>query len=164
MPRTLCVSVRNQTPKLIIKKTDKMKTKSTFKSLLTMSLIALTLLPLSSEVIAQEQSSSDLKDFKITIERTDNGLKMHSSEGSSWVDLSFSLANDKPQAIDEYGMTQLDKVSSNKDSNLADYLFTITKTNDGISLTGIEGTAWKELSFTLSKNKKQMIDQSGMTE
>jgi len=141
-----------------------MKTKSTFKKLVTKSLIALILLTLSSEIIAQEQSSSDLKDFKITIEKTDNGLKMHSSEGSAWIDLSFSLANDKTQAIDEYGMTQLDKVSSNKDSNLADYLFTITKTKDGISLTGIEGTAWKGLSFTLCENGKQMIDQFGMTE
>jgi hypothetical protein len=142
----------------------KMKTKSKFKRLLTTSLIALFLLTLSYELIAQEQSSTDLKEFKITIEKTDNGLKMQGLKGSAWVDLSFSLANDKPQAIDEYGMTQLDKVSSIKDSKLADYLITITKTKSGITLTGIEGTAWKELSFTLPKNGKQTIDQFGMTE
>jgi hypothetical protein len=141
-----------------------MKTKSTFKIRLIKSLIVVILLTLSSEIIAQEESSSDLKDFKITIEKADNGLKMHSSEGSAWSDLSFILANDKPQAIDEYGMTQLDKVSSDKDSNHADYLFTITRSKNGISLTGIEGTAWKELSFTLSENEKQMIDQSGMNQ
>ena len=141
-----------------------MKIKTTFRSLFTKSLIAAFLLTLSSEIMAQEQSSSDLKNFKITIEKTDNGLKMHSSEGSVWINLSFTLVYNKPQAIDEYGMTQLGKVSSNKDSKLADYLITITKTKDGISLTGIEGTAWKELSFTLSKNGKQMIDQFGMTE
>lgn len=141
-----------------------MKIKPTFRSLLNKSLIAVILLTLSSEIMAQEQSSSDLKNLKITIEKTDNGLKMHSSEGSAWINLSFNLVYDKPQAIDEYGMTQLDKVSSNKDSKLADYLFTITKTKDGISLSGIEGTAWKELSFTLSENGKQMIDQFGMTE
>lgn len=141
-----------------------MKTKLAFRILLTKSLIALILFTLSSEIMAQEQSSSDLKHLKITIEKTDNGLKMHSSEGSAWNNLSFNLVYDKPQAIDEYGMTQLDKVSSDKDSKLADYLFTITKTKDGISLTGIEGTAWKELSFTLSENGTQMIDQFGMTE
>ncbi len=141
-----------------------MKIKTTFKSLLTKSIIAVILLTLSSEIMAQEKSSSDLKNFKITIEKTDNGLKMHSSEGSAWINLNFNLVYNKPQAIDEYGMTQLGKVSSNKDSKLADYLITITKTKDGISLTGIEGTAWKELSFTLSKNGKQMIDQFGMTE
>lgn len=141
-----------------------MKTKSTFKSLLAKSIIVVSLLTLSSEIMAQEQSSSDLKDFKMTIENTDNGLKMHSSQGSAWIDLSFSLNNYMPQAIDEYGMTQLDMVSPNIDSKLADYLFTITKTKNGIKLTGIEGTAWKELSFTLPKNGKQTIDQFGMTE
>lgn len=141
-----------------------MKTKSTFKNLLTKSLISVFLWTLSSELIAQEQSSSDFKDFKITIEKTDDGLKMHSSKGSAWFDLSFNLPNDKPHAIDEYGMTQLDKVSSDTDSKLADYLFTITKTKNGINLIGIDGTAWKELSITLPKNGKQTIDQFGMTE
>jgi len=89
---------------------------------------------------------------------------MHSSKGSAWIDLSFSLANDKTKAIDEYGMTQLDKVLYNKDSKLANYLFNITKTKDGVSLTVIEGTDWKELNFTLSENGKQMIDQFGITE
>jgi len=42
-------------------------------------------------------------------------------------DLSFSLNNNQPQAIDEYGMTELHRVSSNKDSNLSDFQFTITK-------------------------------------
>ena len=141
-----------------------MKTKPTMNSLFTNSFIAVFLLTLSSGLMAQNQNFSDVKDFKIKIEKTDNGLKMQSLKGSAWVDFSFSLPNDRPQIIDEYGMTQLDKVSTNKDANLADYLFTITKTKNGIKLTGIEGTAWKELSFTLTKNGQQMIDQFGMTE
>ena len=109
-------------------KTNTMKPKPTFKSLLFRLLIAGTLVTLSSEIIAQEQGSPDLKDFKITIEKTDNGLEMHSSEGSAWINLSIKLAKDTPQAIDEYGMTGLDNVSPNKDSNLAEFLFTITIT------------------------------------
>ena len=103
-------------------------------------------------------------EFKITIEKTDNGLKMQSVNGSAWIDLSFSLSNNKPQGIDEYGMTQLGKVTTNKEPKFADYLFTITKTKDGITLTGIEGTAWKELSFSVQKNGKKVIDQYGMME
>ncbi|MCH6199534.1 hypothetical protein MMU07_08090 [Aquiflexum sp. LQ15W] len=140
------------------------KTKSKIERLLKRTLIALFVMTVSSEAIAQEKNSADLKEFKITIEKTDNGLKMQSDNGSAWIDLSFSLSNNKPQAIDEYGMTQLGKVANNKDPKLADYLFTITKTKDGITLTGIEGTAWKELSFTLQKNGRQAIDQFGMTE
>ena len=139
-----------------------MKTQSTLKLLFLKSFIAVFLLTFSSCLVAKKQNSSDVKDFKIKIEKTDNGLKMQSLKGSAWIDLSFTLPNDKPQTIDEYGMTQLDKVSTNKDANLADYLFTITKTKSGIKLTGIEGTAWKELSFTLT-NEPQTIDQFGMT-
>lgn len=141
-----------------------MKTKPTFKSIFIKSFIGVFLLTLSSELMAQKQIYLDIKVFKIKIEKTDNGLKMQSLKGSAWLDLSFSLPNDKPQAIDEYGMTQLNKVSTDKDDNLADYLFTITKTRNGIKLTGVEGTAWKELNFTLTKNEQQAIDQFGMTE
>lgn len=139
-----------------------MKTKLTFRSLLLSLLAALSFLTFSSQVIPQQPSSSDLKDFKITIEKTRNGLKLCSSQGSSWIDISFSLQKNSAQAIDEYGMTKLNNVSPIKDLQLADYLFTITKTNDGIKLIGIEGTAWKELSFSLPKNKKQTINQYGM--
>jgi hypothetical protein len=72
-------------------------------------------------------------------------------------------SKEQTRVIDEFGMTQLDNVSSNKDVKLADYLFTITKTADGIKLTGVEGTAWKELSFSLRANDKITIDQLGMT-
>lgn len=107
--------------------------------------------------------SFELKSFKITIENTKNGLKLFSSQGSAWINLSFSASKEQTRVIDEFGMTQLDNVSSNKDVKLADYLFTITKTVDGIKLTGVEGTAWKELSFSLRANDKISIDQLGMT-
>lgn len=141
-----------------------MKTKSTFKRLIMKSLIAVFLLTLNSELSAQDLPTTELKDFKITIEMTEDGIKMQSPEGSAWTDLSFSLGNHVPQAIDEYGTTKIDKVSAYKDANLADYLFTITKTKDGIVLKGIEGTAWTELSFSLHKDRKQTINQFGMTE
>jgi len=141
-----------------------MKTTSTFKNLCIKSFIAIFLLALSSGLLAQEQGAPDLKDFKITIEKTENGIKMESLKGSAWVNLSFRMAREKPLAIDEYGMTKLKNVSPRKDPDLADYLFIITKTKDGIILKGIEGTAWEELSFTLSNNEKQTIDRFGMTD
>ena len=134
-----------------------------FRNLITNSLIAVFVLTASSELIAQEKKSNDLKNFKVVVEKTDNGIKMQSIEGSAWIDLSFSINNDRPQAIDEYGMTELNKISSEKDSNLADFLFTITKTENGFILKGIEGTAWTDLSFSLLENGKQAIDQFGMT-
>ncbi len=140
-----------------------MKTKLNFKKLISNTLIALFILTASSELVAQEKKSDDLKNFKVVVEKTDNGIKMQSVEGSAWIDLSFSINKDRPQAIDEYGMTELNKISSDKDSNLADFLFTITKTENGIVLKGIEGTAWTDLNFSLLENEKQEIDQFGMT-
>ncbi|MFK5981595.1 MAG: hypothetical protein QM499_01680 [Flavobacteriaceae bacterium] len=140
-----------------------MKKKMNFRKLITNSLIAVFILTASSKLIAQEKKSNGLKNFKVVVEKTDNGIKMQSVEGSAWIDLSFTTNNDKPQAIDEYGMTELNKISSKKDSNLADFLFTITKTENGIVLKGIEGTAWTDLSFSLLENEKQTIDQFGMT-
>lgn len=126
-------------------------------------LIGLFVITVGSKSMAQEKISTDLKEFKITIEKTENGLKMQSDKGSAWVDLSFNLPNDKSQAIDENGMTQLGELPTKRDLKFADYLFTITKTKEGITLNGIEGTAWKELSFSLQENGRQAIDQFGMT-
>jgi hypothetical protein len=60
-------------------------------------------------------------------------------------------------------MTKLEKNSSDKDANLADFLFTISKTENGIILKGIEGTAWTDLTFSLVEDGRQAIDQFGMT-
>ena len=140
-----------------------MKAKLNFKRLIPNLLIAVFVLTASCNLLAQEKKSTDLKDFKVVVERTENGIKMQSIEGSAWLNLTFSINNYQPQAIDEYGMTELNKISSNKDSNLADFLFTISKTENGIVLKGIEGTAWTDLSFSLAENGKQAIDQFGMT-
>jgi len=139
-----------------------MKTNMNFKRPFSMILMALLFLTTTSELIAQEKTV-ELKEFKLVVEKTDDGIKMKSEKGSAWIDLSFSLKNDRPQAVDEYGMTEMNNVSENKDENLADFLFTITKTENGIELKGIEGTAWTELKFSLSENKRQAIDQFGMT-
>ena len=139
-----------------------MKTKMNFKRPISVILMALFCLTAKSELIAQEKKA-ELKDFKVIVEKTDNGIKMKSEKGSAWIDLSFSFNNDQPQAVDEFGMTELKNVSENKDEKLADFLFTITKTENGIELKGIEGTAWTELKFSLAENKKQAIDQFGMT-
>ena len=118
-----------------------MKTIVTCKGLLTKYLIALFVLVACNEPIAQEKSSMGFKDFKVVIEKTETGIKMQSLNGCAWTDLSFSINTDQPQAIDEYGMTFLDSASSANASHLADFLFTITKTENGIVLKGIEGTA-----------------------
>lgn len=144
-------------------KTKIVETKTNFITLFQSLSIAVLLMSKASGVMAQEKKAVDLKDFKIIIEHTEDGVKMQGIEGSAWIDLSFDLNNDRSQAVDEYGAIILEEASSVKDKNLADFLFTITRTEDGLKLKGIEGTAWTDLSFPLGKNHKQAIDQNGMT-
>ena len=53
-----------------------MKTKLNFKKLIQNLLIAALVLTANSELIAQEKKSTDLKDFKVVVEKTKNGIKM----------------------------------------------------------------------------------------
>lgn len=124
----------------------------------------LVLFLVTQKGVAQAQATTDLKSFKIKIENTKKGIKMQSLEGSAWVDLNFSTIKFRPQAINENGMTSLKEDTSHANTELADYLFTIKKTNKNIKLTGIKGTAWKELTFTLPLNSVQIIDQQGMVQ
>jgi len=141
-----------------------MNTTTAFQMPLKATVVAMFVMIFASQTIAYSQSSADLQEFKITIELTDNGLQLHSHKGSAWIDLSFSIARGELRAIDEYGMTEQGKVSTIKDPKISDYLFTITRTKDGIVLSGLQGTAWKEMSFSLHKNEKRSINQLGTTD
>jgi len=133
------------------------------KTLIASLLIAVFILTASSELIAQEKKLKDSNGFNIVVENTKNGIKMHSTKGSAWIDLSFNLVENQAQMVDEYGMTSLEESSPEKNSKLADFLFTIAKTENTIIIKGIEGIVWKNLSFSLAENRKQAIDQFGMT-
>ena len=88
-----------------------MKTNLNYKWTASNLLIAVIVLTASSELIGQEKKSTDLKYFKIIVENTKDGIIMQSVQGCAWIDLSFSINNDRPPAIDEYEMTELGKVS-----------------------------------------------------
>ena len=97
-----------------------MKAKLNFRKPFSTLILALLFLATTSELFAQEKIA-EIKDFKVIVEKTDNGIKMKSKKGSAWIDLSFSLDNYRLQAVDEYGMTELKNVSVNKDENLFIY-------------------------------------------
>jgi len=125
---------------------------------LAKSSLALALLLVTSSF---KNGTSELQAFRMTIKNTEKGLELQGLKGSAWTNLTFSLNNYRPQAIDEYGMTDVQKSIGN-DPKLADFLFTIEKTKDGVLLKGVKGTAWKELSFSLSTGESQQVDQMGM--
>ncbi|SEA03157.1 hypothetical protein [Bizionia paragorgiae] len=139
-----------------------MKTVPNFKALIKTVCISACLVLGSTELMAQDKNSQQPNDFRIIIEKSGNQIKMESDKGAAWVKLSLSPDNTTPQTIDEYGITDVNNVNSKKDPKLADFLFTITKTKNGVKLKGIEGTDWKDLEFSLIADQKQMINRSGV--
>ncbi|QED37934.1 hypothetical protein FK178_09435 [Antarcticibacterium arcticum] len=142
-----------------------MKTLKKYNLLQIMGLILVMTFSATS-LFGQEKQEIILSDFLVTVQIADNNkIIMECDEGCAWKTLTYSLPdNSNPQAINEYGMTDLEKKGSQKNADLSKFLFTIQKTGNKLNLKGIEGTAWTELSFTISLHDKQAINQMGMTE
>ena len=133
------------------------------------SIFLIIVLMWSSITTAQEISNTELKDFQIVIDQFNvdsNKINLICNEGCAWKTLSFSLSElNIIQKVDEYGMVNSDEESKKSDNNeLSEFLFTIRKTDNGVYLQGLEGTAWKDLSFNINKNRSQAVDQYGMTD
>lgn len=111
----------------------------------------------SQPTFSQGIATPGIGSFLILIETTADGFKMICEKGCAWKELSFDLNPYKPQAIDQWGMTSLDKHDKQeKDTSLANFLFTVKKTKEsGVGLEAMEGTAWKLLSFRGPGNKSR---------
>ncbi len=106
----------------------------------------------------------ELKDFKIIFQTTENGLKLIGEKGTAFKELTFTIKENAPQGIDEFGMTTEESKKDGKDEKLAHFEFTVEKTNNGFSLIGKKGTAWTKLGFTFGKkDSKAFVDQFGLT-
>lgn len=139
-----------------------MKTKDILKKTSLNFLMAFIFFNSVSTLLAQTKNTH-LKDFKISIEKTHNGLKMKCVKGCAWIDLTFDINDYIPQAIDDHGMINLKEVQQNQTGKNSHFLFTIMKTKNEIKLKGLKGTAWTELTFSLNQNQKQAINQYGLT-
>jgi hypothetical protein len=130
-----------------------------FRVLVTMIII----IGASSALFSQSNSKPKLTKFLILIETTDNGFKLKCTEGCAWTDLTFRIKADSSQLIDQYGMKST-CTKPEKDSKLADFLFSIKKTSEGVSFEGLKGTSFTKLSFSCKTNLcHQYIDENGMT-
>lgn len=110
---------------------------------------------------AQADTSEELANFKVEIIRTVNGLALKGNNGTAWEELEMSLRPYQPQTIDFYGMSGNDREDSDELQD-SPFLFVVQKTDVGVKLEGVKGTAWEELSFTLPAEKSVTFDQFGM--
>ena len=133
------------------------------KAFFKFSLIIAFIIGASNLVFSHGKIGTKTSKFLILVETTEDGVKLTSQEGCAWKELTFTLNIEKPQAVDQFGMASLNQDKPTEDKSLANFLFTIKKTKDGISLDGKGGTAWTKLNFGCDKGKcYQYIDFNGM--
>lgn len=134
--------------------------------LLTITLLALLILGTSSRVFAQEDVHVKVAKFSILVETVGDEVKLSCSEGCAWKQLSFSTSvKGEPEAVDQFGMTTIPRNALKEDPNISNFLITIKRTNEGVTLEGKEGTIWPSLTFDCPDGKcMRPIDGWGMSD
>lgn len=76
---------------------------------------------------------------------------------------SSALVAQRPLQANDISITYRPSAASPAQKALADFTIAVKKTPDGLSLSGLKGTAWLQLNFTLAPETEQAIDAFGMT-
>lgn len=120
----------------------------------------------SASVVAQEDVYVKVAKFSILVETSGDEIKLTCSDGCAWKQLSFSSSiKSDPQAVDQYGMTAIPRNPIKTESLLPNFLFTIKRTQEGVTLVGKEGTIWPSLTFDCTGGKCfRPIDGWGMAD
>ncbi len=140
-----------------------MKIKPLIKILIPAIFILIILWFVSSNLIGKKITNSDFKDFEISITRSNDSLKLISHQGSEWTRLGLKLEKNVPKTIDTYGKVLSNNIQYNRNPNEAYYCITIKKTYYGsYKLSGIEGTYWNELYFSLDDGETKGINREGL--
>lgn len=130
------------------------------------TIVCLSLLLYSLTSNAQAERQDVQESFQITIEKfSDKNVQLTCSTGCAWKELQFAVQEKAmAQGINLYGMTGINRAIETTNDALADFLFTLKFEKDSVLLKGVKGTVWKDLSFTLKRNKSQKINHLGMIE
>ncbi|SEL40628.1 hypothetical protein [Parapedobacter koreensis] len=106
------------------------------------------------------------KDFKIEISEDGKVTTLICQHGCAWKELSFTKPTHGDAAmVNQFGMASFDEGNTAAaDGSLAEFSFTITKKAGKYVLKGVNGTAWKSLSFSLKPYAApRVLDASGVT-
>jgi hypothetical protein len=143
-----------------------MKYSKNTQLLLTITLFVILILGTSSSALAQEDVHVKVAKFSILVETVGDEIKLLCSVGCAWKQLSFSSSVKKDaQAVDQFGMTTIPRNTLKEDPLIANFLFTIKRTKEGVTLEGKEGTIWPSLTFDCpGGNCKRPIDGWGMAD
>lgn len=124
--------------------------------------VILLLNSFGTKSFAQVKTKTQVTEFEILVKQTRDGIDLICKQGCAWKKLDFKTPNKyKPQAINQLGMTKIsDADVANTDSQ--SFLFTIQKTDDGMSLKSMKGTAWETLSFSIKNGQERKLTEHGV--
>lgn len=115
--------------------------------------------------VGTSQTGNELSKFQIYVEVTNDGIKLTGKEGCAFKELFFTIGQNRTQAIDQYGMITVERHQSTTEGKLANFLFTVKKTDNGVRFVGIEGVGWSKESFDCTDGNcgEFYIDQNAVT-
>jgi hypothetical protein len=118
---------------------------------------------ISMAAAAQDEADLPGAGFSINIENTLDGLRLTCATGCAFTELTFTLKEGSSQMVDQYGIHVKDRERP-ADGSVADFLFNVTQTAEGLHFEGLKGTAWTNLTGHCGSNEKcQMrIDEQGI--
>jgi hypothetical protein len=125
--------------------------------LLTKVLFLLLALAVSSSLYAQE-TTEKTAEFKWEIKVDKNRITIQCQEGCTYQNLAFS--SNRTVTINQSGMVELAKNPSEESSS--DFLITYAKKGNKVTLKGLKGVAWTDLTFTAGKGI-YTLDEKGIT-
>ena len=132
------------------------------KHIIGINFFLLLILVFSADLTAQKAGSIKIYKFQILVETNEESIKLTGQEGCSFKEVTYNAGLNNSQAIDQDGMTTLEMTKPGETKKRM-FLFTITKTNEGLNFEAFEGTSWKKLNFECPKNIcSQIIDENGM--
>jgi hypothetical protein len=126
--------------------------------------LTVTVLILGSTSLIAQDEPEEVAKFKISIESSKKAIKLVCLQGCNWKELHYRTTSANIlQAVNQYGMTDLTQREVMQSEGANYFLFTIETSENTISLKGIEGTAWKELSFSCNDLQcKRIVDAFGV--
>ena len=141
-----------------------MKLSMRISGTLQLALFSLALVALPST--AQGQTPSDTASTpRFVIRNLQDGIQLTCEVGCAWRELAFAVAvGAEPIAVDEFGMSSVERLPQVTRSALRRFLFTIRRTADGVELQGLEGFAWTRLGYggCPSNGCNQAVTRFGM--
>ncbi len=114
----------------------------------TLTLLVLIFGIISSDLIAQKNENS----FQIKMYKDRNSLALESDNGNNWNTMFIKKNNFE---LNQNGMLWMENIKENIENS--NYIISIKRKGNKITLIGKKGTNWKNLTFDLPEKGEYII-------